>query len=130
MTDETTPETDLEKQLEEIEQGIKAPALPDFDQDYEGQLADIESRAKARKSLSKDKHDFAFREERGKKRYVDSGKSLATGVGVAYAIMGCPLAGFGVGWLINRNSGGPIGLMIGVAFAIVFVIMMLGRDKK
>ncbi|MEQ1933037.1 MAG: hypothetical protein ABL962_04045 [Fimbriimonadaceae bacterium] len=130
MTDETTPETDLEKQLEEIEQGIKAPALPDFHQDYEGQLADIESRAKARKNLSKEKHDFAFREERGKKRYVDTGKGLVTGVSIAYAIMGCPIAGFAVGWVVNREKGGPIGLMVGVVFAVIFVVIMLGRDKK
>ncbi len=130
MTDETGPETDLEKQLEEIEQGIKAPELPDFDDNFEGKLAEIEQRSRARKKLARAEHDFAFREERGKERYNDTGKSLATGVGIAYAIMGCPIAGFALGWAINRESGGPIGLMVGVVFAIIFVVIVLGRDKK
>jgi hypothetical protein len=96
MTDETGPETDLEKQLEEIEQGIKAPELPDFDDNFEGKLAEIEQRSRARKKQARAEHDFAFREERGKERYNDTGKSL----------------------------------MVGVVFAIIFVVIVLGRDKK
>ncbi|MEQ1822812.1 MAG: hypothetical protein ABL949_09890 [Fimbriimonadaceae bacterium] len=134
MTDEILPESDLEKQLEEVAEGIRAPELPDFDNETEAKLSTLESQAKQRANQLKKEHDFVYREERGAKTYGDTGKGLGTGLVVAYAIMGFPLAGAGVGWLLNRATGGKdwvvLMMLAGFVGGIAFTISYVNRQNE
>lgn len=59
--------------------------------------------------------------------------NLALGMSAAYILIGMPLAGALLGWLIDRSLGGQVftalGVLLGSTFAIFHVLQMMKRQK-
>lgn len=78
-----------------------------------------------------EKHQKIVKKEREDQGDVARG----TGVGLtaAYAIVGLPLAGAGIGWLIDRPTGGNIaqgvGVLIGAVVGVAFALHVVNRHQ-
>lgn len=59
--------------------------------------------------------------------------NLALGMSAAYVLIGLPLAGALVGWLIDRKTGGQtfagVGVLIGGLIAVFHVVQLTKRQK-
>ncbi len=82
------------------------------DDDMEGRLADIERRAGAARERQKSAEPKPMLD-------TDVSRGLGTGLSAAYAIIGLPLVGAGVGWLIDRAVGTTFIVVIGVVGGLV-----------
>lgn len=62
----------------------------------------------------------------------EGGRSLGRGLQVAYAIIGVPIVGYGIGWLIDKQVGGVLwqGLLtiIGATIAVIYAARSASRD--
>lgn len=85
-------------------------------------------------------HSRARRETKeGKRRSVqeseaDAARGLGMGLSAAYAIIGCPLLGAGVGFLIDRGTGSTAGVTVGTVagagLGMAAAIWILSRNEK
>ncbi len=61
-------------------------------------------------------------------------RGIAMGMTIAYTIIGFPMIGVAVGWLIDWKLGTPywkaIGVLGGTTFGIVMAIKMVGENAK
>lgn len=111
----------------------------------EEKLRDIEERAKkiAQRVEMPEVPEWDYkRPEIPGQNKVDASSYLGLGVGlsVAYTLIGMALAGWGVGWLIDRNSGTTsnlgqglgtlVGAMFGLAAGIFTIIKAQNRNDK
>lgn len=119
------------QQLEEIAAGVHAPAPPGIDEEFDTRLRNLEEKAAASKRF-RDAH--RKRTERRLKQDQEDYRGLGLGLTIAYAILGMPVAGWFVGWLIDRNAGTqfwtPILAFVGVMGGLGFAISMLYRHQK
>lgn len=109
--------------------------LEDHHADLHGRLSEIEKRASEAKTKARAKTDFAYREERGQQNYHDTGKGLSTGMVVAVAIMGGPLMGYALGFLLDRMLGSdgwkPLIMLLGAVAGIAFTVKYVNdRNEK
>ena len=102
------------------------------DSEFEGRLKDLEERAHR---ATQKREQTTRQKEKEDRSSAEAAKGLGVGLTVAYAILGMPLAGLGVSWLIEK-MGGPagwqsglivLGSVMGVVFAIVFVNRVQGQ---
>ncbi len=109
------------KTTEEIAEEARQK-LDSIQDDFDERLGELEKRATA----SKAKHERSkARVEAARASDRESAKGLGVGLSIAYVIIGMPLAGFGLGFLIDRQLGttgwqGGLGLtasFIGVGYA-------------
>lgn len=60
-------------------------------------------------------------------------RNLGRGMQLAYALIGLPIVGFGVGYLVDRStgfgSGKAIGAMVGFALALYYVVKTTQGEK-
>lgn len=143
MTDDRpqTPEGANEpREPDPFEEGIqrlseKAESLhvarPDgLDEEFEERMKRLEERASAHRELRENEQKEQARKTRGDR---DAAKGLGLGLSVAYTIIGLPVFGYGVGWLISRSTGSTtvagFGMLIGAVVGIAVAIVMLGRQQ-
>lgn len=130
MSDSQVPDaqggTDDErlKRIEDQLDSIKGTVLPDpVTTESAETFQKLEDRARSAKQTLK-KHTAEG--QAGAFVGAEGGKNLGKGLRLAYAIIGLPLVGFGIGWLIDRQIGGTTwqGLMTvaGAAFAIFYAV--------
>lgn len=111
----------LESRLDEI-RAEAAAKLEAADEDIEARLQRLGDQASAGRKRAEN------REIGHKSEMFDRSTARGAGIGltVAYAIIGVPLFGFGVGWLIDQARGTPdrfasilglLGCFAGVGFA-------------
>ncbi len=77
------------------------PEMPDLDPELEARLAAFEAKARARREVH-ETEQAAVRAERASD--AESVRGAGIGLSLAYTILGLPLAGYGVGWLLE-NAG-------------------------
>jgi F0F1-type ATP synthase assembly protein I len=129
------PDEDELDLLQEIDPGDairKAREKGDaIDAEFESKLADIERRADealARRRQAQSEQRGVHRESR------ESARGLGLGFSIGYAILGLPLLGYGIGWLIDRQLGtktiGGFGMLIGATLGVVFAIVQLNRQQR
>lgn len=102
-----------------------------FDAEFEERLKKLHEKADSTKTARVSK------ESERKRNYASdrsSAKGLATGMSAAYAIIGFPLVGLGIGWLIDSSlhttSGKGIGVLIGAAAGMTMAMMLLKRANE
>lgn len=117
-----TPEE--EEQLRRIEEELDAARKVQFaETERDKTFDDLAERARAAKQTLK-KHT----PEGSAGQYVgpEGGRNLGKGLQIAYAIIGVPLVGFGIGWLIDNQTGGTqakgIATILGAAIAVAYAI--------
>lgn len=121
------------KKLQEKADALKAPELPaEVQGDFDSRMEELEARAQAVKREREAKEAQAARATKSDR---DAAKGLGVGMSIAYTIIGLPLFGALVGWMIDNNTGGTqakgIGVMIGVVagMGMAFVILNRHQDK-
>jgi F0F1-type ATP synthase assembly protein I len=102
-----------------------------FDREFEQRLEKLHDKADQAKAVN----DSVKREqERNWAAERSSARGLGIGLTVAYTIVGLPLVGAGVGWLIDRSLGTSgavaIGVVAGAALGMVMALMMLNRQNQ
>ena len=105
--------------------------LPEMDPELDARIRDVQTRAR----LAKHAHDVhTMQEERKMKSDGEAARGLGVGLTAAYAIIGMPLVGAGIGWLIDRNVDPKIwtGLctVAGALLGITFTIITINRTNK
>jgi F0F1-type ATP synthase assembly protein I len=75
------------------------------------------------------------REERAARQSITgsaTGKSLGAGLSAAYALIGAPLVGYGLGYLADRgtdsNVFGLVGFCVGAVAAVAYAVRVLNRQ--
>lgn len=61
-------------------------------------------------------------------------KGLGVGLAIAYTLLGLPMAGLGIGFLVDHLTGSNgwkgIGTVVGAVAGIAFAVMMLNRENS
>jgi F0F1-type ATP synthase assembly protein I len=96
--------------------------------EFDRRLRDLEQRM-----ASRQRDYVASKSEQDRVREADrqSAKGLGVGLAVAYAIVGTPMLGAGIGWLIDNRVGSDawVGILTlcGAALGVAFAILILNR---
>lgn len=112
-----TPEEIAEEARQKINQ---------VDIEFDERLRELEKRAEASKQTRENKQ---FREAKSRASDAEAAKGLGVGMTAAYAIIGMPIFGLGVGWAIEKFGGRPgwqsgcilVGAFLGVGYAVWFL---------
>lgn len=99
-----------------------------FDADFEERLRNLHARAEKAKNVEqarqKAKEEFS-------KREMSGAKGAGVGLTVAYMIMGLPMLGAGIGWLVDRKLGTNtwigFGTLIGAVMGVAGAILTINR---
>ena len=102
-----------------------------FDAEFENRLQRLHERANRAKAANE---SVKREKERNLAADRESAKGLGIGLTIAYTIVGLPLAGAGIGWLIDRSTnstqGVGIGAVVGAALGLAMAILMLNKQNK
>ena len=100
---------------------------PEFDEKLDGFSKKVDKIKASREEQARDKE----RRQRGER---DSSRGLGVGLTIAYMIIGLPLLGAGIGWLIDGRAGGTmwigIGTVIGGVLGVFAAISIMNRENK
>lgn len=103
------------------------PQIPD-DPSFDEKLADLERRAIEAKAR---REEAESRKSKALKKDAESHRGLGVGLTVAYTIIGMPLLGIGIGWLIDVNQGTQayrgLGALIGSVLGVIGAVIVLQR---
>ena len=105
--------------------------IDEADAEFADRLKSLEDRAAQSKSRRETQAKQKARED---KSSAEAAKGLGVGLTVAYAILGMPLAGLGIGWLIEK-MGGPAGwqsglIVLGAVLGGVFAILVVNKTQN
>jgi F0F1-type ATP synthase assembly protein I len=119
-----------EDELPRLENDKPLPTLPHVDE-FDARLSALEENARNTKSrieATKQQEQRALDADRS------SARGLGFGLSIAYTIIGFPMLGAGVGWLIDRQNGTNnwMGLMtvLGAGLGVFAAILMLNRTNR
>lgn len=116
-----------EDRIPQLAPAHELPKVPDFDD----RLKDLEARADAAKNRRADK---ARTEKRRMESDAESNRGLGIGLTVAYAIIGVPLFGIGLGYLADNAAGTNIyrgvGALLGSIVGIAGAVIILNRQQN
>ncbi len=121
---------ELEGELEVAKQQRKnGDAL--FDAEFEQRLEAFHGRVDKMKETRQEKERDTHRTQ---VRDRDSARGLGIGLSIAYTIIGMPLAGAGLGWLLDRALGTQtfvgIGVLVFGALGMFVALFVLSRNDK
>lgn len=119
---------DLEKQAAELKVDSKGDQI---DAEFEERMRKLEAKVEESKTVRE-------AQQRESKRQMasdrESARGLGVGLSVAYTIIGLPLFGYGVGYLIDNSTGGEaakgIAMMIGAVAGIGMAFVILNRHNN
>jgi|GEM_PF-5543273 len=129
-------DAEAEALRQRAEQLRHTEALPDVPTE-----AEIEARIRAATG-GRDLTDFRRSVERAQRSGRDAPESgsksdyrgQALGLHAAYVLLGFPMAGAGLGWLLDRSLGSTWGVGVGTlamaVLALVYVITILNRENR
>ena len=134
--DELNEEDELERRFREIEERTAAlrehhASQAHIPEETDSAIADIERRAAELKASQQQKVQVQTEQ-----RQVSAGDSRGLGIGmtVAYVIVGVPLAGALVGWLIDKATKASIytgfGTLLGAVIGIGMTIAIINRENS
>lgn len=120
---------------DEPEEVIEAPDLPNAGGRFDEVDAEFDERLRRmNRSVTRAgqaRKNEANKKERERAQERESARGLGIGLTVAYTIIGFPLLGAGVGFLIDRSTGGTagvtLGTVLGVGLGMAAAIFMLNR---
>lgn len=101
------------------------------DDEIEARLADLEKRASAAK-----RRKDAIEEEERRRRDKDASSSQGIGVGmsIAYTILGTPMLGLLIGWVLDRRLGTTywtgVCVTLGATAGVLVAIHMMNRANR
>jgi F0F1-type ATP synthase assembly protein I len=148
MAEDPEEEESTEARFQRVQEELRAMELPDMpDEAVDAHLEDMKSRSfgelpsvdaqfdaiEKRASAARLTHSKAKNDEPGRiagDRRASRG--LGIGLAMAYTMIGLPLLGIVIGYLINQVSPGPwiaIGVVAGFIAGVVFALFLGNREK-
>jgi F0F1-type ATP synthase assembly protein I len=115
----------IEEELDKVKDTVR---LAEPDEDLERRMDEIAERARASKARL-----AATKAEEARSAAVsgETARGLGHGLAIAYAILGVPLVGYGLGWLADRQMGGnvwqAVGTVTGAVMALVYAVRTMNR---
>lgn len=102
-----------------------------IDDEFSERLRNLENKARQQRLIRDNRSQEASRRARDD---ADSARGLGVGLSIAYTIIGLPLLGVGVGWLIDTRLGTQtyrsIGVLLGSVLGIVGALVLLSRVNR
>ena len=102
-----------------------------LDDDFNDRFQEIDRRAEDEKVR---REKIRAQEAKKNASIAEDAKGLGVGMTVAYTIIGLPLAGAGIGWLLDREAGGRVfitfGTLLGAALGIAMAVFILNRENN
>ncbi|HRK22796.1 MAG TPA: hypothetical protein PLX06_13355 [Fimbriimonadaceae bacterium] len=119
----------------DIDWGVESPKVAskfdDLDREFEERIGEFDGRAKV--TLHGRKKQLSQR-QRESNRDGESARGLGAGITVAYAIIGFPLIGAGIGWLLateeSRQTAMGLGVVVGMVIGVTFGMILLNRFQS
>lgn len=120
--------------LQEIAENVRAERPSDtLDDEFDAKLRSIEERARTARTRKSTGLKSPERD-----RQLESDRSAARGLGVglsiAYTMLGLPVFGWGVGWLLDRNTDSnvfvPLFTLGGAVVGIAMAVYMVNREQN
>ena len=147
-TPEEPEDESTEARFRRVQEELRAMELPDMpDDEVDARLAEISSRPvgdlpqfadpldalERRAAQGRALHSKAMNAD---SRKLDSDrratKGLGVGMAMAYTMLGLPLLGLGLGYLLNRVFPGPwiaLGVVAGFVAGVAFALALGNREK-
>ncbi|HRF58900.1 MAG TPA: hypothetical protein PLH94_03175 [Fimbriimonadaceae bacterium] len=129
MPDEPEPPVDTERAIEARVREAQAE-IAGIDDEFHDRLKQLEARAEAAHGGYQKK---VAEQERVRKGEGESSRGLGVGLSVAYTILGMPMVGAGVGWLVDQQTGMKVflglGTVGGAVLGVVFALVILSRHQ-
>lgn len=124
-------EARLEAIADRMADGPATPTAMGHHQDITDRLHQIERRASAYRAAQ---IEAGRKSDQVLKQDAESYRGLGMGLTIAYTILGFPMLGAGIGWLIERNNpgGGAMGIAVtvGCFVGVGAAIWMLSRQSQ
>jgi F0F1-type ATP synthase assembly protein I len=102
-----------------------------IDDEFSERLRALENKARTHKII---RDNQAKETDRKMRSDAQSAKGLGVGLSVAYTIIGLPLAGVAIGWLIDQRMGTQtyrsIGVLLGSVLGIAAALAILSRANR
>lgn len=121
------PDEEVDARLDDLKQRT-ASGLPEVPSDLDARMSRFESRTAAAKNV----HRQAKGEEQSRlANDTKAARGLGIGLAAAYALIGLPLVGALLGFLLARVAPGPwiaLGAVVGFVGGIAFVVYLSGRE--
>lgn len=114
----------------EEEEENKSP-FGDFDPEFNDRLDGFSKKVDKVKASREEQERDKARRQKGER---DSSRGLGVGLTIAYMIIGLPLLGAGIGWLVDGRTGGTtwigIGTVIGGVLGVLAAISIMNRANS
>lgn len=119
------------RELEAIHENIKVNVDdPMNDPEFVARMKALDERSER---IRQQRQEKATEKKRAIKSDQESSRGLAVGLSIAYTIMGVPVAGFLIGWLIDNQLKSEmykgIGVMVGAVAGISMALFILKRHS-
>jgi F0F1-type ATP synthase assembly protein I len=118
----------LQQKANELEHSAR---MPDFDPEFDERLKNLEARVNQSQQRRRSKSEQT---ERTLKSDREAARGLGVGLSVAYMIIGLPLVGYGIGYLIDRQTGNTVasGLLtvLGAALGVGMAVWTVNRSQR
>ena len=105
--------------------------MSEISDDFESRMDSLTARGKEAKERYEAKKTKAAAEQ---KSSGEAAKGLGVGLTIAYGILGTPLVGFGIGYLIDMAVGGKVWqswlTILGAFAGMVFAVVTLQRQEQ
>ena len=148
MAEEPEEDESTEARFRRVQEELRAMELPEMpDDEVDARLAEISSRPigelpsfddhltslESRTTKARGVHDKAKNTEAGR---VESDRKASRGLGIgmamAYTMIGLPLLGIVLGYLLNKVVPGPwiaVGVVAGFIAGVAFALFLGNREK-
>jgi len=102
-----------------------------IDDDFEARLKSLEDRAKSQKLVRDNKEREVQRKQNAER---DSARGLGIGLSIAYTIIGMPILGLIIGYILDGGNTSQtyksIGVLAGAVLGIVMTFVILARANR
>lgn len=109
----------------------QAASAAEHDEAFDERLRELESRAEKHRVV---REAARAKTQRQQSKDADSARGLGVGMTIAYAILGMPLVGAGLGWLLDERLGVKIwmgiGMLLGAVAGIGFAVLTINRVNR
>lgn len=129
-------EDELDRRIREMgldqSPSVEAKAKGDkIDDEFGERLRALENKARTHKLIRDNRNQET---ERKQLSDGESARGLGVGLSVAYTIIGLPLAGVVIGWLVDQRLGTQtfrsLGVLLGSVFGIAAALLILSRSNR
>lgn len=126
---------DLETTFASFDEKLSAQAEEnraalEIDEELETRLEKLEQKAE---KIRLNRENKARQADRVRKSDKEAAQGLGNGLTIAYTIIGCPLLGAAIGWLIDRGTEGQVfmrvGVLLGAVLGVAAAVFMMNRTN-